>query len=81
MILLNRSCAAPAVRLTQSGQTIHNVFDMHGNRIAEYDYDDTTGSSTLIREYVWLDGMIVAVVEIHFLMFITGSRSRAARVC
>ncbi len=50
-------------RLTQSGQTIHNVFDMHGNRIAEYGYDDVAQSSSLIREYVWLDGMIVAVVE------------------
>ena len=26
-------------RLTQTGQTIHNIFDLDRNRIAEYDYD------------------------------------------
>ena len=38
--------------LTQTGEVIHNVFDLDGNRIADYDYDAGTGTSTLIREYV-----------------------------
>ena len=50
-------------RLTQAGQTIHSVHDLDGNRIAEYDYDDVTHAATLIREYVWLVGVAVAVVE------------------
>ncbi len=39
--------------------TIHSVFDSAGNRIAEY--NQATG--VLIREYVWLNGAPVAVVE------------------
>lgn len=50
-------------RLTQAGQTIHSLHDAAGNRIAEYLYDESTLTSTLIREYIWADGMIVAVVE------------------
>ncbi|MEO1538080.1 MAG: RHS repeat-associated core domain-containing protein [Pseudomonadota bacterium] len=50
-------------RLTQSGQTIHNVFDLDGNRIAEYLYDEGTGTSTLIREYIWLHGQVIGVWE------------------
>lgn len=50
-------------RLTQDQKTIHNVFDVDGNRIAEYEIDDLTGTSTLLREYVWMDGVPVAVVE------------------
>ena len=42
---------------------IHAVHDPDGNRIAEYDYDSATGTSTLIRQYVWMDGRPVAVVE------------------
>jgi hypothetical protein len=46
-----------------SGQTIHSVHDVDGNRIAEYDYDAVAGTSTLIREYVWMAGEAVAVIE------------------
>lgn len=50
-------------RLIQSGQTIHNVFDIDGNRLAEYDYDPSTQASTLLREYIWMDGELVGVAE------------------
>ncbi len=56
--------------LTAAGQTIHSVHDALGNRIAEYDYDAGTGSSTLIREYIWASGMIVGVVENRTLYFV-----------
>ncbi len=56
--------------LTASGQTIHSVHDALGNRIAEYDYDPGTGTSTLIREYIWAGGMIVGVVENGTLYFV-----------
>jgi len=49
--------------LTQAGQTIHSLHDLDGNRIAEYDYDDVAGTSSLIREYVWMNGQVVAVIE------------------
>ena len=42
-------------RLTPTQQTIHNVFDLDGNRIAEYDHDAGTGVSTLFGEYIWMD--------------------------
>ena len=38
---------------------VHSVFGPDGNRIAEYD----EGSGALLREYVWLDGVPVAVRE------------------
>ncbi len=46
-------------KLNQQGVTIHSVFDSQGNRIAEY--NEATGA--LIREYVWLDGAPIAVIE------------------
>ncbi|MDO6591949.1 hypothetical protein DS901_02630 [Loktanella sp. D2R18] len=46
------------------------VRDASGNRIAEYDYDESLGTSTLIREYIWADGMVVAVVEGGALYFV-----------
>ena len=49
--------------LTQAGQIIHSVFDIDGNRIAEYLHDDVAQTSSLLREYVWLDGVAVAVIE------------------
>ena len=48
-------------KLHPSGQIIHSLFDLDGNRIAEYDY--ASGSSTLLREYIWMNGLPVAVVE------------------
>ena len=39
------------------------MHDLDGNRIAEYDYDDVAGTSSLIREYVWMNGQVVAVIE------------------
>ncbi|WP_422033351.1 hypothetical protein [Roseovarius sp.] len=38
-------------RRMQAGQTIHAIHDAEGNRIAEHDYDDTTGTATLLREF------------------------------
>ena len=49
--------------LTQAGQIIHSIHDLDGNRIAEYDYDSVAGTSSLIREYVWMNGQVVAVIE------------------
>jgi len=57
-------------RLTQDQKTIHNVFDLEGNRIAEYEIDDLTSTSTLLREYVWMDGVPVAVIENGTLYFV-----------
>ena len=50
-------------KLHPSGQIIHSLFDLEGNRIAEYDYDAVADTSTLIREYIWMDWLPVAVVE------------------
>lgn len=47
----------------QAGQTVHSVHDAEGNRLAEYDYDATTNTTTLLREYVWLEGVPVAMVD------------------
>lgn len=38
-------------RLIPSSQTIHVVHDADGNRMAEYDYDPVSQTSTLLREY------------------------------
>lgn len=50
-------------RINSTGHTIHSVHDLNGNRIAEYDYDNTTGASTLIREYIWMGATPVAIIE------------------
>ena len=50
-------------RLSQAGHRIHSVHDADGNRLAEYQIDNTTGVSTLLQEYVWHDGGPVAVVD------------------
>lgn len=39
------------------------MHDADGNRIAEYEYDDVNQTSTLLREYVWMNGQNVAVIE------------------
>ena len=57
-------------RLIQTGQVIHAVHDALGNRIAEHDYDEAGGTSTLIREYIWASGTIVGVVENGALYFV-----------
>ena len=31
------------------------------NRLAEYDYDDIARTTTLLREYVWMNGQAVGV--------------------
>ena len=49
---------------------IHALHDTAGNRITEYDYDESLGTSTLIREYIWADGMVVAVVEAGQMYFV-----------
>jgi len=41
-----------------------------GNRIAEYLYDEVTETSSLIREYVWLGHMPLAVIENDQVTFI-----------
>ena len=38
-------------RLTQTGDEIHVIHDLAGNRIAEYDYDSVAGTSVLLRDY------------------------------
>jgi YD repeat-containing protein len=58
------------IRTLPSGQVIHVVHDYDGNRLAEYDYDATTDTSTLLREYVWLDGEAVGVVENDVFYFV-----------
>ena len=45
--------------LVPSGVKIHSVFDAQGRRIGEY--NEATGA--LIREYVWMDWDLVAVIE------------------
>lgn len=50
-------------RLSQEGRTLHVLHDAEGNRLAEYDYDPATGTSTLLREYIWLGMEAVGVVE------------------
>ena len=57
-------------RLTQLGRTIHSLHDQDGNRIAEYLYDETLGSSSLIREYIWANGQVVGVYENGTLYFV-----------
>ena len=57
-------------KLNASGQIIHAVHDLDGNRLAEYDYDPTTQTTTLLREYIWLDGEAVGVVENDQLYFV-----------
>ncbi|MCB1377899.1 MAG: RHS repeat-associated core domain-containing protein [Rhizobiaceae bacterium] len=51
------------IRRLASGDTIHSLHDIWGHRIAEYLYDDVSGTSELIREYIWADDTIVAVFE------------------
>lgn len=57
-------------RLTQAGQTIHSIYDLEGKRIEEYLFDPVASTSTLIREYVWLDGKPIAVIEGGVIYFV-----------
>ncbi len=50
--------------------TEHPYSRLVGNRIAEYLYDPVSGSSELLREYVWMDGQAVAVIEGGEVFFI-----------
>ena len=50
-------------RLPQEQREIRSFFDPFGNRIAEIEFNLLNGSSKLLREYVWLEGMPVAVIE------------------
>ena len=56
--------------LTQVGDTVHVVHDADGNRLAEYDYDPSTQTATLLRGYIWLHGVPVGVVEGVVLYFV-----------
>jgi len=49
------------VRNNDLGQTIHIIHDIEGNRLAEYLVEGSKG--TLLREYIWLNGMPVGVVD------------------
>jgi RHS repeat-associated protein len=51
---------------TPTAVTVHSIFDSNGNRIAEH--NEATGA--LIREYVWLDGAPLAVIEGGVVNFI-----------
>ena len=53
-------------RLTQTGVTIHSVYGPDGNRIAEY--NEATGA--LIRQYIWLEGAPIAVIEGGVISFV-----------
>jgi RHS repeat-associated protein len=53
-------------RLTQTGVTIHSVYGPDGNRIAEY--NEATGA--LIRQYIWLEGAPIAVIEGGVVSFV-----------
>ncbi|MEJ6401874.1 RHS repeat-associated core domain-containing protein [Yoonia sp. 2307UL14-13] len=57
-------------RQVQNGQTIHSIHDAAGQRIAEYLYNDASGTSTLIREYIWANAQIVGVVENGALYYV-----------
>jgi len=57
-------------RLTQTGETIHSVHDAAGNRIAEYLYDEVANTSSLIREYIWANNMLVGVFENGQMYFV-----------
>ncbi len=39
------------------------------NRLAEYEDDPATTSTTLLREYIWFDGLPVGVVQGGSLYF------------
>lgn len=56
--------------LAFTGKTLHVIHDPDGNRIAEYDYDPVTATSTLLREYIWFDGLPVGVVEDNVIYFV-----------
>ena len=61
-LLSARGHASPnfASSLTSpTAMAVHSVFDRDGNRIAEYD----EANCSLIREYVWLNGEPLAVIE------------------
>ncbi len=49
---------------------LHAVHGPDGNRIAEYLWDPVAQASTLVREYVWMDGIAVGVVEGGVLYFV-----------
>ncbi|MEJ6401873.1 hypothetical protein V8J85_03175 [Yoonia sp. 2307UL14-13] len=57
-------------RQVQNGQTIHSIQDAAGQRIAEYLYNDASGTSTLIPEYIWANAQIVGVVENGALCYV-----------
>ena len=61
-------------RLTVGGQTIHSVHDGDGNRIAEYEFDPVNLTSTLLREYVWMNGQAVGVIEGGMLYLVRSDR-------
>ena len=64
-------------RLTQQGITIHSVYGPDGKRIAEY--NEATGA--LIRQYIWLEGAPIAVIEGGVVSFVaqTTSGDRCSR--
>ncbi|WP_170157861.1 RHS repeat domain-containing protein [Litoreibacter meonggei] len=50
-------------RLTQDGVEHHSFFGPGGQRISEYEVPIGTKTKTLLREYVWLGDIPVAVIE------------------
>jgi hypothetical protein len=53
-------------RLIPSNTIIQSVYGPDGNRIAEY--NEATGA--LIRQYVWLNGAPIAVIEGGVISFV-----------
>ncbi len=67
------NCAAGqqvVCQLLPSGLPIHSINDAAGNRIAEYQFNPTTGVTTPLREYTWAAGQVVGVVEGGQLYFV-----------
>ena len=55
--------------LTQAGQVIHSVFDLEGNRIAEYLYDDV--AQTVRRQSFWFQRLRnLSEYQVHLVGFI-----------
>lgn len=56
-------------RQIAAGQTFHILYDLHGNRLAEYLYNSSTQSSTLQAEYLWLNGELIGGVVADTLFY------------
>ncbi|WP_208353051.1 hypothetical protein [Pseudaestuariivita rosea] len=65
--------------LTQENRVIYAAHYVDGNRIAEYEWDAVAQTSTLLREYIWMNGMVVA--EGGAVYFCSNGPHRLAGLC